>query len=284
MLTSVRYDVYLVVDRRRSPTVTSSLTPRQIAAELRQRILAGDYTPGQVLPGADELATELGTTRSTVRGAYRLLREQHLIEPRKGRGSVVLDPSGRDRLTRAEMERDERGYYLQAGGQRYHLLTHYGVQIGPAPLDVARLLAVPVGSEVIIRDRTLGIPRNVSAGISHDVPMILSTSYLPAWLANEVPAVRSPDAGPGGVYDRIEETLGGPLDWCVLVTAELATAETSKLLSIARTSAILRQQRITTAPDGRAVEVLDQRVSGDRFELLHPIPRAASAAWPRPSA
>lgn len=255
--------------------------PNQIADDLRKRILRGEFAPGDVLPNEEDLATELGVNRSTVRRAYRQLREQHLVEPRKGRGTVVLDPTGRDRLTRAAMERDERGYYLQSGGRRHYLLKHYGVQVSEAPPDVAALLGLEPGAEVIVRDRTLGQPRNPAEGRHHDQPMILSTTYLPGWLADEVPAVKKHDPGPGGIYDRIEEALGGPLEWHMIVTAELATAEVSKRLSIARTSAILRQQRVTALPDGRVVEVLDQRVSGDKYEIRHPIPRADSAAWPR---
>jgi GntR family transcriptional regulator len=254
--------------------------PAKVADDLRRRILAREFEPGQVLPREDDLAATLGVNRSTIRRAYRLLREQHLVEPRRNKGTVVLDPTGRDRLTRSAMERDERGYYLQSGGRRHHLLHHYGVQIGEAPPDVAHLLGIEPGSKVIIRDRTLGQPRNVAEGRNHDVPMILSTTYLPAWLAKAVPAVEATDPGMGGIYDRIEEALGGPLKWHMIVTAELATAEVSKRLSTARTSAILRQQRVTTLPDGRVVEVLDQRVSGDKYEIQHPIPRAESASWP----
>ncbi|WP_083737364.1 GntR family transcriptional regulator [Amycolatopsis keratiniphila] len=255
--------------------------PTKVAADLRQRILSREFEPGHVLPREDDLASQLGVNRSTVRRAYRLLREQHLVEPRKNRGTVVLDPTGRDRLTRSAIERDARGYYLQSGGRRHQLLHHYGVQLGEAPPDVAHLLNIEPGAEVVIRDRTLGQPRNLAEGRNHDQPMILSTTYLPGWVAEEVPAVKKADPGPGGIYDRIEETLGGPLAWHMIVTAELATAETSKRLSIARTSAVLRQQRVTSLPDGRPVEVLDQRVSGDKFEIDHPIPRADSAAWPR---
>lgn len=260
----------------------TALDPAQLASDLRKRILGGEFEVGSVLPREGDLAAELGVNRSTVRAAYRKLREQRLVEPRRNRGTVVLDPTGRDRLTRAAIERDERGYFLQAGGQRYKLLKHFGVQIAEAPPDVAYLLGVAVGSEVIVRDRVLGQERSPADGRLRPQPMILSTTYLPGWVAEQVPEVKKADPGPGGVTDRIEQSLGGPLSWHEIVTAELATAEVSTRLSIARTSAILRQQRVTTLPDGRVVEVLDQRVSGDKFEIMHPIPRAESAAWPLP--
>lgn len=257
----------------------SQSRPRRIAADLRRRIESGDFRPGDLLPKERDLAEQLGVPHSTVRRAYAILREERLVEPRRQRGTVVIDPTARIRLSRAAIERDERGYYLQSGGQRHHLLTHHGIQRMPAPAEIAQHLGVEPGAEVIVRDRVLGVPR--APGERGGRPMILSTSYLPAWLADDVPQVTTTETGPGGIYDRIEETLGGPLAWSLIVTAELATAETAQELAIPRHSAVLRQLRVTELPDGRVVEVLDQRVPGDRYEIRHPLPRAKSAAWPR---
>lgn len=255
-------------------------TADQIAADLRRRIETGEYRPGDLLPRIRDLATELGVDPDRVRAAYLALREERLVEPRRGRGTVVLDPAGRRRLRRSAMRRDDRGYYLDAGDQRWDLLHHSGVHRGPVPLDIAAVLGVPAGSEAVIRDRVLGLPRRPSEGRSHAVPMQVSTSYLPAWLAEELPVVAEQYTGPGGIYDRIEEHYGAPLEWSLITSAELATADLAKRLSIPRRSAVLRQLRVTALPDGRVVEVLDQRVSGDRYEVHHPLPRARSAAWP----
>ena len=65
-----------------------------IAAELRDRILAGEYKPGDRLPVEPELSAEHGVSRSTVREALRLLASQNLITTTRGvaGGSFVAYP------------------------------------------------------------------------------------------------------------------------------------------------------------------------------------------------
>jgi GntR family transcriptional regulator len=194
-------------------------------------------------------------------------------------GSIVLDPSVRDQFTRHAMERDERGYFLRNGDAEYQVLKHFGVQISQAAPDIAYRLSVDVGSEVITRSRVLGKPANRKEGQNRPVPMLLSTTYLPGWLAEVVPAVKLEDAGPGGIEDRIEEHFQQPLGWEMYGSAAIATPDQSVKLSAANQDALLRMQRVAKLPDGRAVEIVDQYGAATNFEIYYPIPRAVSAQW-----
>jgi DNA-binding FadR family transcriptional regulator len=62
-----------------------------VADELRRRILAGDFAPGERLPGERELATEFGTSRLTLRAALTRLESEGLVRPLHGAGTEVLD-------------------------------------------------------------------------------------------------------------------------------------------------------------------------------------------------
>src|SRR5215469_12851738 len=62
----------------------------QVAAELRRAIAEGQASPGERLPPAMDLAAVLGVNRNTVLRAMRMLREEGLVEFRRGRGSTVL--------------------------------------------------------------------------------------------------------------------------------------------------------------------------------------------------
>ena len=66
----------------------------QVAGEIRRAIAEGEAAPGDRLPLAKDLAAVLGVNRNTVLRALRVLRDEGLLEFRRGRGvSVVSTPA-----------------------------------------------------------------------------------------------------------------------------------------------------------------------------------------------
>jgi DNA-binding transcriptional regulator YhcF (GntR family) len=61
----------------------------QVAAEIRRAIAEGEAKPGERLPPAKDLAAVLGVNTNTVLRALRMLREEGLLEFRRGRGISV---------------------------------------------------------------------------------------------------------------------------------------------------------------------------------------------------
>jgi GntR family transcriptional regulator len=61
----------------------------QVAGEIRRAIAEGEALPGQRLPPARDLAAVLGVNTNTVLRALRLLRDEGLLEFRRGRGVTV---------------------------------------------------------------------------------------------------------------------------------------------------------------------------------------------------
>lgn len=62
----------------------------QIAGSVRGAIADGTVNPGDRLPAARALADSLGVNVHTVLRGYQRLREEGLIELRRGRGAVVV--------------------------------------------------------------------------------------------------------------------------------------------------------------------------------------------------
>ena len=66
----------------------------QVAASLRRAIGEGECAPGERLPRATDLAVALDINANTVLRALRALRDEGLLEFRRGRGITVREAAG----------------------------------------------------------------------------------------------------------------------------------------------------------------------------------------------
>ena len=74
----------------------------QVAAEIRRAIADGEAKPGERVPPARDLAAVIGVNTNTVLRALRVLRDEGLLEFRRGRGiSVAGSPERGAVVTRA---------------------------------------------------------------------------------------------------------------------------------------------------------------------------------------
>ncbi len=70
---------------RQDPTLLHD----QVAAQIRRAIADGEAKPGERLPPARDLAAVMGVNTNTVLRAMRLLRDEGLLEFRRGLGVRV---------------------------------------------------------------------------------------------------------------------------------------------------------------------------------------------------
>lgn len=66
--------------------------PEQIAGQIKESVLHGDLHLGDRLPSEKELAEIFGASRSTVRDALHLLRNEYIIETRTGKNGGHFVP------------------------------------------------------------------------------------------------------------------------------------------------------------------------------------------------
>ena len=86
----------------------------QVAAEIRRAIAEGEAAPGDRLPPAGDLAAVIGVNKNTILRALRVLRDEGLLEFRRGRGISVAGTSSRSEVVARAKElidfARERGY------------------------------------------------------------------------------------------------------------------------------------------------------------------------------
>lgn len=61
----------------------------QIAANVRGALMAGSLQPGAQLPPARQVATGLDVNMHTVLRGYQMLRDENILELRRGRGATI---------------------------------------------------------------------------------------------------------------------------------------------------------------------------------------------------
>jgi len=137
---------------------------QDIADDLRERLTTGslpldqEAPGGQLkLPGEKELAGEYSASRSTIRLALQVLANQGLVETRHGLGTFLL--KRRTQVAVAmDQEEDwhggqhaETALYPEGARERGQTTGRFQAETMLAPQDVAELLGIAEGSQVILR-------------------------------------------------------------------------------------------------------------------------------------
>ncbi len=93
----------------------------QVAAAVRRAIAEKEVGPGDRLPPARDLAAVLGVNPNTVLRALRLLRDEGVLEFRRGRGITVAGSP--ERTAVVSRARELVGYARRHGIRRDELVT-----------------------------------------------------------------------------------------------------------------------------------------------------------------
>lgn len=251
----------------------------RMADTIRRAIDDGDFAPGTTLPPTMTLAEPHGIrSQDTALKALRLLEQEGYltVQPRK-RAVVRQRPKIRAVVRDRHAYRDEIGYYFDQNAKNWRATSTPTRGLAVPPRHIAELLGVPEGEDVIVRDRAMGPPDTGEA-------LQLATSYIPVPIAAEIPTLRSEDPGAGGIYDRIEEHYGQPIEWQETVLSRLPSAEEQERLGVRPTTPLLvvTRESVIRAPGGPVtVEVNETRMLAERFAVSYEVIRDETARWPR---
>lgn len=235
---------------------------QRIAARLRAAIEAGEYGPGERLPGENDLMAEHGVARMTARQALGVLQTEGIAEARKGAGVFVRDfkpirRRGLERLAHAQWG-EGRSIWTTDAGDRQLVVDSVEVAEEDAPATVAGVLGLgDEGARVCVRRR-----RYVLDG----KPVLLSTSYLSAELAAGT-RIAQPDTGPGGMYARLEELGRRPVRFREEIRSRMPSAGEADRLALSSGVPVVLVVRTAFDAAGVPVEVNDMVLDAASYIL-----------------
>lgn len=257
---------------------------RDIADDLRRRIDAGEWQPGDKLPIFTELAAEYHASRSVISEALSILESEGLITVVKRAGITVRERAGRRRIRRGtQVTRDvhhavggmSSGYNFPAAqGEAWQTHGKPRRSTEPAPERVAELLNLEPGTPTLRRRRVTS-PEG-------EPPFQLVDTWIHPRGVDDAPQVGEPSTGPGGYLDRLEEAGHGPIEWEEYLRARMPTPEESRLVDMPAAMPVIEISRVgTSASTGEPIEVTVCVIPADRVEIVSTLRRAPSAKWPR---
>lgn len=210
----------------------------RIFLQLRERIVRGDYLPGERIPGEAELAVMFGVSRITTKRALNELEDAGFVAREQGRGTIVrkLGPHSPSLDgTLKSLEASNR----MIGRSDVKLLAFLTVTPPPA---VARALGVDHGEDV---------HRITRLRLFDGQPFCHVTAYVPSFIGDTINAA---DLSAHMLVDLIERAGVVVARAEQSVSATLADAETAALLGVADGAPLLSVSRTVYAAGDAAVE------------------------------
>jgi GntR family transcriptional regulator len=252
----------------------------RLADELRQAITSGRYQPGDRLPSTLELMERTGVANLTVRGAYRLLVEEGLVEsvPKKGfyvRGASAMtwrmNPPARGRRGAVDVL-DGWAADVEAAGLAHREDVSVAIEDSSAVVlgrPVGERLGLAPGSRVLVRRaiRYTGPPGDQPPAAAES----LTDEYYPYDLVRDSDLASPAPASPVEALAGLGYRLRGHADE---LRPRLATAEERRLMSLPQVSVVLELARTAHTADRTPVLVLHQVRRGDGatfcYEITYP--------------
>jgi GntR family transcriptional regulator len=216
---------------------------QHLAAELRSAVAAGIHPPGSRLPSESELSRTYGVARGTVRQALGMLASEGLVSTRRGARRLVLD---RQRLQ---------------GFNELRSFSEWAQALGETPggrvVALVRRDATADEAEQLDTDRVYHLTR---VRLLSGRPVMIERTAYPEPIGA---LVASMDAEHESITQRLQELGVLFANAAHTLSAVSATAEDARLLDIRPRAPLLRELRLTTDPDGVALEWSEDRYLGE---------------------
>lgn len=233
---------------------------RSLVVHTRDAILAsildGQF-PGGKVPAEDDLASILGVSRTTVRGALQSLAQHGLVTRTPGRGTFV-----QGRITPSTVALQRLIGFTRLLAEQGHEVTHEGMwsEVVDQPPEVVKALGLEPGEKCYLFDRLILATR---------MPAIWATDYFPALAFARKPSTE--DLMGESPFELARDLLIEPIDHAIVeIVPCMPTDDVQNRLGIGRSDPyiILRESHFGASlmPLGFSlIHVNDHFV---RFELV----------------
>ncbi len=208
--------------------------------QIKMDILSGHYPVGGFLPPESELMEHFGTSRTTIRRAIALLKDEQLLHVQQGRGSEVLSLGNWP--TSFESREPIRTYSQFNLTAKFHVEGEYHtttqnsiVDIMQAEIKASEALEIPIGTKVYRLQRVHMV---------NDIIYAYVVSYVPCTLT---PGLEEYSGRiDEGYHEFFQEKYGIEItSFKDTMTAVLAGFLESQLLNVNVGSPLLNRKRIS---------------------------------------
>ncbi|MEU6991659.1 GntR family transcriptional regulator [Streptomyces sp. NPDC046465] len=234
---------------------------QRIADALREAIQAGQYGPGDRLPGENDLMTTHGVARMTARQALGVLRDEGLAEARKGAGVFVrtFRPLRRRGIQRLAEQQWGNGRSIWSADIEDRSLEVDQVTVSgeAAPERIGAVLELAAEEPVCVRRRRF---------VLDGKPVLLATSYLPMLLVAGS-AITREDTGEGGTYARLADLGHKPVHFREEIRSRMPSKDEGARLSMSEGTPVMVICRTAFTTEGRPVEVNEMTLDAASYVL-----------------
>jgi len=222
-----------------------------LAQELRARIHAGEWRPGERMPSEPELARRQTVSRSSMRAAITVLEEEGYVSRRHGSGTYVTHRSA----LRHDLGRNSGVSSLIASTGLQPGTVEASAEEAPAPARVAEALGVPEGEPV----STL---RRVRTADGRRVVDVTDWCRIDHIAPEELPAIPE-----GSMYAALAARDLAVDHGVADLTPRNADGDLARRLDVPRGTLLLTIDQIDRTADGVAVLVSREHHVADAFSF-----------------
>ena len=233
----------------------------QLATLIREKIVTGQFAPGDRLPSESEMANNFGLSRMTIRQAMTNLEEDGLIRRERGRGTFVTE---KPPIRSADLELD----------RSIDDLISMGLSTSVRLLELEEVAATE--KEAVELDLELGSPiiRCKRLRYFHDDPYCYIVNHVVADVGRRINAANWRQ---GSVLKYIEEDLGVPLRLAKQrLRATLAGGVLAKWLQVRIGAPLLLVDYDIRTDENRPVEMAELYYRSDIYSFTLHLERAGS--------